>query len=152
MTKLLIILLTGLVFEAVGVVYLNHGLKQVGEVRTVNAAEVMRVIKSGVSNHNILLGVFFEAVFFGTLLVLMSKGTVSFIWPLTSLGFVLTTIAAKFILHEEVSPLRWGGVLLIMLGAGVITYTEKVLEEKPPAQRAVHSGLDKQPLPPGGLP
>jgi len=56
---------------------------------------------------------------------------VSFIWPLTSLGFVLTTVAAKLILHEEVSLLRWSGVLCIMIGAGLITYSEKVLEQKP---------------------
>ncbi|HWF19920.1 MAG TPA: EamA family transporter [Verrucomicrobiae bacterium] len=130
LTKLLIILLIGLLFEAVGVVYLNKGLKQIGEVQKVTASEVMRIVKAGATNPNILLGVLFEAIFFGTLLVLMSKGTVSFIWPLTSLGFVLTTIAAKFILHEEVSWLRWCGVLLIMLGAGVITYTEKSAEGK----------------------
>ncbi len=137
MTKLLIILVTGLMFEAVGVVYLNKGLKQVGEVQKMTAAEVLRVVKSGATNGNILLGVLFEAIFFGTLLVLMSQGTVSFIWPLTSLGFVLTTIAAKFILHEQVSLLRWSGVLLIMLGAGLITYSEKVLEEKTPAAASV---------------
>jgi uncharacterized membrane protein len=130
MTKLLTILLVGLLFEAVGVVFLNQGLKQVGEVHNMSVTEVLRVIKSGATNHKILLGVFFEAVFFGTLLVLMSRGTVSFIWPLTSLGFVLTTIAAKYILHEQVSWVRWCGVLLIMLGAGVITYTEKVWEDK----------------------
>lgn len=139
MTKLITLLLVGLLFEAVGVVCLNKGLKQVGEVRKISASEVLRVIKAGVTNHNILLGVFFEAIFFGTLLVLMSKGTVSFIWPLTSLGFVLTTIAAKFILHEEVSWLRWCGVLLIMLGAGVITYTEKAVEAKAPAAATVQS-------------
>ena len=88
------------------------------------------MVKAGATNANILLGVFFEAVFFGTLLVLMSKGDVSFIWPLTSLGFVLTTLAGKLILHEQVSWLRWGGVLLIMMGAGLITYTEKVLEQQ----------------------
>ena len=60
----------------------------------------------------------------------MSRGDVSFIWPLTSLGFVLTTLMARFVLHESVSPLRWMGVCLIVLGAGVITYTEKV---KPPS-------------------
>src|SRR6267154_2245606 len=130
MTKLLIVLIIGLLFEAVGVVYLNQGLKQVGEIQKISAAEISRIIKRGATNSNILLGVLFEAIFFGTLLYLMSLGTVSFIWPLTSLGFVLTTIAAKFILHEEVSLLRWGGVLLIMLGAGVITYTEKTVEEK----------------------
>src|SRR5581483_6112111 len=130
MTKLLIILIVGLLFEAVGVVFLNKGLKQVGEDQKISVPEVSRVIKNGVTNPNILLGVLFEAIFFGTLLVLMSQGTVSFIWPLTSLGFVLTTIAAKLILHEEVSLLRWGGVLLIMLGAAVITYTEKLSEQK----------------------
>jgi drug/metabolite transporter (DMT)-like permease len=143
MTKLLIILIVGLLFEAVGVVYLNKGLKQVGEVRQINVPEVLRVVRNGVTNRNILLGVLFEAIFFGTLLVLMSQGTVSFIWPLTSLGFVLTTIAARFILHEEVSLLRWSGVLLIVFGAGLITYSEKVLEAKsstasqaPPASSA----------------
>ncbi len=136
MTKLLTILLIGLLFEAVGVVYLNKGLKQVGDVQKISVPEVLRVIKNGVTNPNILLGVLFEAIFFGTLLVLMSKGTVSFIWPLTSLGFVLTTIAAKFVLHEEVSLLRWGGVLLIMMGAGLITFSEKVLETKPPTSKS----------------
>jgi drug/metabolite transporter (DMT)-like permease len=139
MTKLLTILLIGLLFEAVGVVYLNKGLKQVGEVQKISVPDVLRVIKNGVTNPNILLGVLFEAIFFGTLMVLMSKGTVSFIWPLTSLGFVLTTIAAKFVLHEEVSLLRWGGVLLIMMGAGLITFSEKVLEQKAPDNPVVQS-------------
>jgi len=134
MAKLLIILLIGLLFEAVGVVYLNKGLRQVGEVEKINIAEVLRVIKSGATNPNILLGVFFEAVFFGTLLVLMSKGgEVSFIWPLTALGFVFTTLAARFVLGEDVPLIRWGGVVLIMAGAALITYSEKKAEQKPHA-------------------
>jgi uncharacterized membrane protein len=144
MTKLLTVLLIGLVFEAVGVVYLNRGLKQIGEVERITAGEVARIIKSGATNPSILKGVFFEAVFFGTLLYLMSQGTVSFIWPLTSLGFVLTTLAARFVLHENVSVVRWGGVLLIMLGAGLITYSEKVLESKPPAPAAASTSAGEK--------
>jgi drug/metabolite transporter (DMT)-like permease len=126
MTKLIIILLAGLLCEAIGVVFLGKGLKQVGEPRQVSIVEVLKVVKRGVTNHNILLGVFFEAVFFGTLLVLMSKGgDISFVWPLTALGFVFTTLAAKLILHEEVTWLRWVGVVFILCGAGIITWTEK---------------------------
>ncbi len=137
MAKLLIILLIGLLFEAVGVVYLNKGLRQVGEVKQISVGEILRVVKSGVTNANILLGVLFEAIFFGTLLTLMSKGAdISFIWPLTALGFVFTTLAAKFILNEHVPLVRWGGVLLIMAGAALITYSEKK-EEKKPAPPAV---------------
>lgn len=139
MTKLLIVLLIGLLFEAVGVVYLNKGLKQIGEVQKISAAEIGRLVKRGASNPRILLGVFFEAIFFGTLLYLMSQGNVSFVWPLTSLGFVLTTIAARVFLREEVSLLRWGGVLLIVLGAGIITYTEKLQEHKLAEQKKLQS-------------
>jgi drug/metabolite transporter (DMT)-like permease len=130
MTKLLIILIAGLMFEAIGVVSLNRGLKQVGDLPSISVAGVVHILKVGITNKQILLGVLFEAIFFGCLVYLMTQGTVSFIWPLTALGFVLTTLAAKFILHEEVSLLRWLGVLLIMLGAGVITYSEKVLEQR----------------------
>jgi|SRR5579871_3783374 len=139
MTKLLIVLIIGLLFEAVGVVYLNKGLKQIGEVQKISATEIGRIIKRGATNSNILLGVLFEAIFFGVLLYLMSQGNVSFVWPLTSLGFVLTTIAAKFVLNEEVSLLRWGGVMLIVLGAGIITYTEKLQEQKLAEQKKLQS-------------
>jgi drug/metabolite transporter (DMT)-like permease len=130
MTKILAILIAGLVCEAIGVVFLSKGLKQIGEVKQVNAAEVWRAVKAGVSNGNILLGVALEAAFFVCLLVLLSRSDVSFIWPLTAMGFVLTTLTAKFLLHEQVPPLRWLGVLLIMLGAGLITWTEKAKERE----------------------
>jgi drug/metabolite transporter (DMT)-like permease len=134
LTKFLIVLLAGLLFEAAGVVLLSKGLKQIGDVKARNAVEILRVVKSGATNPNILLGVFLEAVFFGTLLYLMSQGDLSFIWPLTALGFVLTTLAAKFLLHEEVSTARWGGVILIMAGAALITWSEKVKPRPPPPQ------------------
>jgi uncharacterized membrane protein len=126
MTQMIFILVSGLICEAVGVVYLNKGLKQIGTIDNFSVASVLALVKAGVTNGPLLTGIFFETVFFGTLLYLMSKGDVSFVWPLTSLGFVLTTLAARYILQEHVSPLRWFGVILIMLGAGVITYSEKV--------------------------
>ena len=125
MTKILLILIIGLVFEAVGVVFLSAGLKQIGELQQVTVAEISRIVARGAVNRNILLGVFFEAVFFGCLLYLLSQRDVSLIWPLTSLGFVITAIAAKLILHEEVSFLRWAGVALIVVGAALVSYSEK---------------------------
>ena len=43
MTKLLLILLIGLVFEAIGVVLLKKGITQVGEVKQVCVTEIVRV-------------------------------------------------------------------------------------------------------------
>ncbi len=125
MAKLILILLIALVFEAIGVVCLSKGIKQVGDVPRISTVEIVRVIRAGVTNSNILLGVFFEALFFAGLLILLAKADVSFVWPLTSLSFVMTAIAAKFFLHERIVPARWAGICLIMIGAALITWTAK---------------------------
>lgn len=125
MTRILIILIFALCVEAVGVVFLSKGLKQIGEVQRISASEIERIIKRGATNGSILLGVALEAAFFGALLYLLSQRDVSLIWPLTSLGFVITALSAKFILNEHVSALRWAGVLLIVIGAALVSLSEK---------------------------
>ena len=131
MTKVLIVLLIALVLEAVGVVFLSRGLKQIGEVEKLTATEVSRVVRRGAVNPSILLGVALETIFFGALLYLLSQRDVSLIWPLTALGFVLTAVAAKFILHEDIHWTRWLGVALIVIGAALVSYSEKI--KSPPA-------------------
>lgn len=133
MAKVIIILLIALVVEAVGVVFLSAGIKQLGELKQVNAAEISRLLVRGATNRHILLGVLLETIFFGALLYLLSQRDVSLIWPLTALGFVLTALAAKFILREEVSGLRWTGVLLIVAGAALVTWSGRAKAATPPA-------------------
>jgi drug/metabolite transporter (DMT)-like permease len=124
MAKLLLILFIGLVFESTGVVLLKQGMTQVGDVKSITAAEIVRVVKAGITNTRILLGVFFEALFFVCLLILMARSDISFLWPLTALSFVFATLAAMMFLHEQVSPVRWAGVVFIMIGAALISYSE----------------------------
>jgi drug/metabolite transporter (DMT)-like permease len=126
MAKLLLILLIGLIFESAGVVLLKKGITTLGEVKQINVTEILRVARAGATNPSILLGVLFEALFFASLLILMSRADISFLWPLTGLSFVFATFAAVWFLHEQVSPIRWGGVVLIMLGAALISYSEQI--------------------------
>lgn len=141
MVKVLAILFVALVLEAMGVVFLSKGLRQISSVEQLSAAEILRVAKQGVTNQNMLLGVLLESVFFGALLYLISRSDVSFIWPLTSLGFVLTTLAAQFVLHERVSATRWFGVILIMLGAAVVSWTEHQKRTTEPCAPNAESSL-----------
>lgn len=131
MSKYIFILLIALVFEAVGVVFLSKGLKEIGEVSRISVSEVAAIVVRGAKNPSVLMGVLFEAIFFGALLYLLSQHDVSLIWPLTSLGFVVTAIAARFFLNEQVSWVRWCGVLLIVAGAGLVTWSEKMKDRKP---------------------
>ena len=139
MAKLLLILIIGLVFESTGVVLLKKGMTQIGEVRALNVSEVSRAVRAGITNPQILLGVFFEALFFVCLLILMGKSQISFLWPLTGLSFVFATLAAIWFLHERVSSVRWAGVILIMIGAALISYSEHQREKTPaPAALSDH--------------
>ncbi|MDB6036886.1 MAG: protein of unknown function transrane [Verrucomicrobiales bacterium] len=137
MTKLIIIMLIALSLEAIGVVLLSKGLKEIGEVKRVSVSEVARLIGRGATNRFILIGMVFETLFFAGMITLMAQADISFVWPLSALGLVLTTFAAKVFLHEQVSSARWAGVFLMMAGAALITYSEKVKERKsalsPPA-------------------
>ena len=136
MTKILIVLFIALFFEALGVVILKQGIDQItarekvrqgGDIK-VSVSAVLRLIGHGFISPRVLLGVFFEAMFFAGLLILMGHKDISFIWPLTSLSMVATTVAAIVLLHERVSGLRWGGVLLIVLGSALITWSEQKKE------------------------
>jgi drug/metabolite transporter (DMT)-like permease len=126
MSKLLIILFVALTFETTGVILLSKGLKELEGPK--RFSEIGRVVRAAITSKHIVLGVAFEAVFFLGLLIMMSNADVSFVWPLTSLTFVFSTVAAKFYLHEQIDPLRWAGVVFIVLGAGLITFTEKKKE------------------------
>ena len=141
MTKVIFILLIALVLEAVGVVLLSAGLKEIGEMKSVSASEIGRLVRRGVTNSKVLLGVALETVFFVFLLVLLKRNDVSLIWPLTSLGFVLTALSARFILHEQVSTTRWMGVALIVIGAALVSWSEKHKAPKDSAASVAASNL-----------
>ncbi len=132
MLRLLIILLFGLACESAGVILLKKGMTHIDPIQGYTAGEMLRVLKFGVTSPQILLGVFFEAVFFGCLLLLMSKSDISFLWPLTALSFVFATLAAMVFLGETVSWVRWVGVALIMVGAAFISYSEHAKEKTAP--------------------
>ena len=97
----------------------------------------------GLTNPKMLLGVLLETIFFVLLLALLKRNDVSLIWPLTSLGFVLTALSARFILHEQISAVRWIGVALIMAGAALVSWSEKAKKTNPHA--AATSPLAAQP-------
>jgi drug/metabolite transporter (DMT)-like permease len=133
MLKIFIILVAAAIIESVGVAFLSGGLKEINGATEISASELIRVVRDGATNGKILLGIALEAVFFGALLYLLSKRDVSFVWPLTSMGFIVTALAAHFLLHEKVSAVRWAGVLLIAIGAGLTSYSEATKQQPQPA-------------------
>ena len=142
MTKILIVLLVAFAFEAFGVIALKKGINEIGAQYTVRKAaampawkNVVKLVGNWFANKNVLFGLLLETIFFVLLQYLLGQRDVSFVWPLTAISFVMTTLAAQFLLHERVNTMRWSGVALIVLGAALISYGEHQKEKTaPPAE------------------
>jgi drug/metabolite transporter (DMT)-like permease len=149
MTKILIILLITFAFEAFGVIALKKGIDQISvkyaERKTTLPVwkNVVTLVGNWFTNKDVLLGLLLETIFFIMLQYLIGQRDVSFVWPLTAVSFVMTTLAAQFLLHERVDAVRWSGVALIMLGAAFISYSEHLKEKSAPPPTAVQSQSDK---------
>lgn len=84
----------------------------------------------------VLAGVALLILWLLTRMALLSWADLSYVLPLTSLGYVLTAAMGRVFLHERVSWARWSGTLLIVLGTaivGLLTRPDTTSREKEPA-------------------
>ena len=138
MTKILIVLLIAFAFEACGVILLKKGINEITLKYDARKAgtpvwkNVIKLVGDWLTTKNVLLGLLLETIFFILLQYLLGQRDVSFVWPLTAVSFVMTTLAAQFFLHERVDFVRWSGVALIVLGAAFISYSEHAKEKSVP--------------------
>jgi len=56
-------------------------------------------------------------------LALLSWADLSYVLPVTAIGYVLTVLAGKLVLSERVSWQRWMGTLLIVAGVSLVGRT-----------------------------
>lgn len=122
---ILIILIFALVVEAVGVVCLSRAMKDIQTPHTWTLNTTWHTTIQLISNPIFWTGLILELIFFSCLLFLLKNAPVSIVWPLTSLGFVITTLAAKFILNEHIPLMRWIGVILIVVGAMLVSISHQ---------------------------
>ena len=57
-------------------------------------------------------------------MALLSWADLSFVLPVTSIGYVLTAISGRLFLNERISAARWTGVALIMAGVALVGRTQ----------------------------
>ncbi len=117
---------------------LSLGMKRVGPVSLNNLGMLIHAV----GTPQILLGIVLLICFFASYLASLSWADLTFVLPATSIGNVIVALLARFWLHEQISPGRWFGILLITAGVGFVTqgpsYTE-VKKECPATGAEVQS-------------
>jgi drug/metabolite transporter (DMT)-like permease len=114
------LLLAGICLTVTGELLLKLGMRQVGEF-SFTPLMFLRTF----TQWRIVLG--FAFIFAGSLfwLAVISRVDFSFAYPLLAFSYVISLIPARLILHEDVTPNRILGALIIFAGMVVITWQRK---------------------------
>jgi drug/metabolite transporter (DMT)-like permease len=105
------------IFAVTGDSLVSSGMKQVGAVALNHLPNIILVV----FHPQIALGILFLLAFFACYVAALSWADLTYVLPTTSVSFILLTLVAKFILHENVSLTRWLGVVLISVGIGLVS-------------------------------
>jgi len=60
-----------------------------------------------------------------TRMVLLSLADLSFVLPVTAIGYAVAAFLGKMVLHETVTGRRWAGTFLICIGAALVGSTSR---------------------------
>ena len=121
MTRVIVVILFATVLVAVGEILLSAGMRQVGR----GGHEGLRMILAAGANPLVWGGMVLSALFVGMYLLTLSWADISFVMPFTALSYLFVAIMASYWLHEEVTPARWIGTLLIVVGVVIIGLGER---------------------------
>jgi drug/metabolite transporter (DMT)-like permease len=114
-----LLLLLFLALRAFGNLCLAWGTKHLHEAL---AAHPLAYLRS-MAQPFIALGIVMLIVALLVRLALLSVADLSFILPMTAIGYVLAAVLGRFFLHEAVSPRRWAAVAVIFAGAALVGST-----------------------------
>ena len=126
-------------FAVAGDSMLSQGMKQAGSVSIHHLQGVLFALL----NPWVALGILLLLAFFASYMNALSWADLTYVMPATSLGYVLLALVAKFALHEQVSPLRWMGIVLISGGVGFVAGSPALTH---PAAREAKAQTDGDPL------
>jgi len=82
-----------------------------------------KYIKSVLFSPWVAAGVCLLLLWMFSQMALLSFADLSYVLPVTSIGYVLSAVAGRVFLHEQISPGRWSGVFLIMTGVVLVGRT-----------------------------
>jgi uncharacterized membrane protein len=82
------------------------------------------------------LGVALLALWLMSRMALLSWADLSYVLPVTSIGYVLVALVGKAFLHEQIGVKRWSGILLIVAGVALVSAATPPFTEHGPEHGA----------------
>lgn len=121
MLKTLTVMILAVTAGTIGDLLLAKGMKELGDISTMNLRGILQVACQALTTPKLIIGTAMLAVFFFLWLAVLSWEDLSVALPMQALNYVLVAFLSQYFLHETVSPLRWTGTVLVIIGVFLIT-------------------------------
>jgi uncharacterized membrane protein len=113
------ILFLFIALKAVGNLSLAWGMKHFPQVMSANPIPYIQAM----FNPFVALGVLALILALLIRMALLSLADLSYVLPVTAIGYVIAAFMGKIVLNEVVSGQRWLGTVLIFAGAALVSST-----------------------------
>jgi drug/metabolite transporter (DMT)-like permease len=114
--KNLILIGALVLLQVLGNISLSRGMRQIGKAITVTPDKLILLGMQTLSNPWVLLGIGIQIICLVLYMSAISRLDLSYVLPIMSSSYVLTTLFAWIILEEKIAPNRWIGSLLVSIG------------------------------------
>ena len=114
-----LLLLLFVFLRPLGNLALAWGTKHLPDALSIHPAVYLRAMLDPF----VALGIAMLILSLLTRLALLSLADLSYILPVTAIGYVLATLFGQMFLHERVTVQQWLGTVLIFLGTGLVGST-----------------------------
>ncbi len=130
--KTLIFTLVVVLSNAVGNLFLTIGMKQQAASLGTPLSYITAIFQPLVA-----LGIGLLIIWMLSRMALLSWADLSFVLPVTALGYVLSAILGRVFLEEQISARRWGGIFLIVAGVALVGWKTTTPSAEPPKAEGV---------------
>ena len=115
------LILLSISIAVTGQILLKIGIDRIGVVGFGSMKAFTSLFSGIIRSPMVLTGLFLYFISAVIWMVILSTVDLSFAYPFIGLSYVLVLVLSKFILKEEVNPIRWAGAFIITVGVVIIS-------------------------------
>jgi drug/metabolite transporter (DMT)-like permease len=119
----IILVIICIFFGAFGQISMKKGMTQLEKIDSISDLFQLSVIVDMLTNWYIIVGLLLYAIAAFLWLGALSSLDVSYMYPMLSVGYIITAILAFILFKEDVTLLRWVGIVLIVAGCFLVGRT-----------------------------
>lgn len=127
--KIFLLIVLNDLIDTAAQLLMKKGLVQTG-IDSVNLSNIAFFAAKNASSIFLWTGILIFASNFFVWIIILYKIPLSIAMPVGSFCYIFVPVCAMLFLHEAISPIRWAGIICIVLGIHFVAQSRKPVQEE----------------------